>query len=124
MPATVGSTLNGSGRCRRSAPTTRTRGGPLDDDSDVGTAETAGANRLGVALLALFLALTGLYSSWPSVFVLGWPFQFVASILAVVAIVRPGRGRRLGVVAAIVSVLGTLVTVGMLVWRVVEANGS
>ncbi|UWD84197.1 hypothetical protein NY057_08150 [Curtobacterium flaccumfaciens] len=44
--------------------------------------------------------------------------------LAVVAIVRPCRGRRLGVVAAIVSVLGTLVTVGMLVWRVVEANGS
>jgi hypothetical protein len=102
-------------------------GGPLDDDSDVGTAGTreTGANRLGVALVALFLALTGLYSScWPSVFVLGWPFQFVASILAVVAIVPPGRGRRLGVVAAIVSVLGTLVTVGMLVWRVVEANGS
>ena len=68
--------------------------------------------------------MTGLYCScWPSVFVLGWPFQFVASILAVVAIVRPGRGRRLGVVAAIVSVLGTLVTVGMLVWRVVEASG-
>lgn len=45
-------------------------------------------------------------------------------LLAVVAIVRPGRGRRLGVVAAIVSVLGTLVTVGVLVWRVVAANGS
>ena len=56
------------------------------------------ANRLGIALPALFLA--------------------------VIAIVRPGRGRRLGVVAAIDLVLGTLVTVGMLVWRVVEANGS
>ena len=102
-------------------------GGPLDDGADSvgGEPDDAGVNRLGVALLALFLALTGLYSScWPSVFVLGWPFQFVASILAVVAIVRPGRGRRLGVVAAIVSVLGTLVTVGMLVWRVVAASGS
>ncbi|WNY34234.1 hypothetical protein Q9Q99_01545 [Curtobacterium flaccumfaciens] len=86
---------------------------------------TPARNRLGIALLALFFALTGLYCScWPSVFVLGWPFQFIASILAVVAIVRPGRGRRLGVVAAIVSVLGTLVTVGVLVWGVVEGVGS
>ncbi|WP_412874012.1 hypothetical protein ACL00U_07510 [Curtobacterium poinsettiae] len=102
-------------------------GGPLDDGADSvgGEPDDAGANRLGIALLALFFALTGLYCScWPSVFVLGWPFQFIASILAVVAIVRPGRGRRLGVVAAIVSVLGTLVTVGALVWGVVEGVGS
>lgn len=105
-------------------------GGPLDNgvdgvDGEPVEPDDTGADRLGIALLALFFALTGLYCScWPSVFVLGWPFQFVASILAVVAIARPGRGRRLGVVAAIVSVLGTLVTVGMLVWRVVEANGS
>ena len=87
------------------------------------TRDTA-RNRIGIALVALFLALTGLYlSCLPSVFVLGWPFQLVASILSVFAIVPPGRGRRLGIAAAGVSVLGTLVTIVVLVWRVVLGIG-
>lgn len=73
-------------------------------------------NRTGIALIAIFLALTGLYCSFlPMVFVLGWPFQFTASILAVVAIVPRGRGRRLGIAAASISVLGTIVTLVMVV---------
>ncbi|TAJ47169.1 MAG: hypothetical protein EPO52_12860 [Herbiconiux sp.] len=80
-------------------------------------------NRIGVALIALFLALTGLYFSCiPAVSVLGWPFQLVATILAVVAIVPPGRGRRLGIAAGIVSVLGTLVTVVIVAWRIVTVG--
>lgn len=88
------------------------------------TQRDAAPNRLGTALIALFLALTGLYFSCiPPVFVLGWPFQLVASILAVVAIVPAGRGRRLGVAAASVSVLGTLVTLVILVGRLLDATG-
>jgi hypothetical protein len=79
----------------------------------------AAPNRTGMALLALFLALTGLYFSCiPQVFILGWPFQFIASIFAVIAIVPPGHGRRLGITAAIISVTGTVVTLVMVIWRV------
>ena len=57
-----------------------------------GVARTEPPNRTATALIALFLALTGLYfSCFPSIFVLGWPFQLVASILAVIAIIPPGR---------------------------------
>jgi len=98
---------------------------PADAPSDGTNSKSDTAkNRIRIALVALFLALTGLYlSCLPAVFVLGWPFQFVASILSVLAIVKPGRGRRLGIAAAGVSVLGTVVTVVMIVWRVVAAAG-
>ncbi|MBF4608219.1 hypothetical protein [Curtobacterium sp. VKM Ac-1393] len=78
-----------------------------------------GPHRTGTALIALFLALTGLYFSCiPPVFILGWPFQLIASMLAVRAIVAAGRGRRLGVTAVVVSILGTLVTFVVMAWRI------
>lgn len=81
-----------------------------------------GPDRTRLALAALFLALTGLYFSCiPPVFILGWPFQLAASIMAVFAIVPRGRGRRLGIAAASVSVLGTIVTLVLLLVRILQA---
>ena len=99
---------------------------PQPDASGSGSTSTQSAvpNRTRVALIALFLALTGLYfSCFPGVFILGWPFQLIASILAVVAIVPPGRGRRLGAAAASIAVLGTVVSLVMLAWRIVNGAG-
>jgi hypothetical protein len=81
-------------------------------------------DRLGAALVALDLALTGLYfSCMPPVFIFGWPYQVVAAILAVIAIRARGRGRRLGVVAAIVTGVGFLVTIVMMAVRIAGAAG-
>jgi hypothetical protein len=81
-------------------------------------------SRLGVALVALDLALTGLYfSCMPPVSILGWPYQAVAVVLAVIAIRARGRGRRLGVVAAIVTGIGFLITIVMVAIRVAGAAG-
>lgn len=78
-----------------------------------------GPDRTRLALAALFLALTGLYFSCiPTVFVLGWPFQIAASIMAAFASVTRGRGRRLGISAACVSVIGTIVTLVVILLRI------
>ncbi|MCD1267867.1 hypothetical protein B5M43_003260 [Microbacterium sp. MEC084] len=85
-----------------------------------GAQETV-ASRNVVATVALAVAALGfLFAVIPGAFILGWILLPIAFVLAIVSLCLKGKKKTLGIVALILSIVGTIV--GVIVFFVTAAN--